>query len=1394
MRTKPRRTLAALITVAITITGFAMTPSAAAGITFYVDKSNPQCSNSGSGSSTVPFCSINASADRAGPGDTVLVRTGTYSEHVELSESGTTGAPIVFQPAPGANVLVTGGENAFEFPNVDWVTIRGFRVTNTSNHAIYISDSSNITVDGLDVSGAGNPVSGQTARGVYVSDTVDSLIVNNVVHDNSDSGIHLKGTTTRIEIRGNNVFQNAREYERAAPGIDLRATGNTVVNNVSHHNEDSGIQIYTSARNNLIVNNLAYDNGDHGIDVLRASGQRIIGNTIYRNDTAGINLEGGSTSGSTGGTLANNISVDNALNSTRTRGNIRVDAASITGTTINFDHVWLSSPGVQIVWGNNSYNTLSAFRAAVSQEARGLESNPQFKNPAEGDFHLKAGSLAIDSANSGASGQRATDLEGRARLDDPSTTNTGAGTRTYDDRGAYEFKAPSPPVAMNDQVATVEDIGLSISVLSNDSDPDGGTLRVSGLADPPHGTAVVGSTNTISYVPDQDFFGTDTFIYSISNSAGLGASAQVTVAIGSVNDPPAAQGDQATTRQGTPVVIDVLANDTDVEGHPLSISQVTSPAHGEATTGTMGRITYRPAPGYIGPDSFTYTVVDGQGGSATAQVSITVAASTPPNVVDDAVEVDEDTAEIVDVLANDSDPDGDAVTIEQVEAPTHGSAVINGAGSITYTPAPNYNGPDSFTYTGRDPGGATDTAAVSVEVNPVNDAPSAANDAETVPAAKTSTFDVLGNDTDIDGNDIDVASVTAPAHGSAAVDPSGLVTYTPASGYEGPDTFNYTLSDGAGGSATGRVDLKVDAVPVARISASPASGSAPLTVTANASASTDTALYPIATYRFSFGDGTVIGPQASPTASHTLTSSGDFPVRVTVTDTAGLASTKTTLVRVSRELVGNRGFETSTTGWAGSPTGVTVTRSLTSPHSGLQTGKVTNTLASPTSCTLNDSPNWAISSQAGTYRASMWVRAGVVGSELKLRIREYAGAVLAGSQVATIDLTNNWQLVSLTYTPVSPEASTIDLNAFVSSAPTGTCFFVDDVSLTHVGVVEESSAPPDAIDDAVLGDEDTPKVIDVLENDLDADGDPLIVTHVTAPAHGTATINESGTVEYAPSANYNGPDEFDYTVKDPGGSTDSARVSIGVAPVNDAPTAVNDDRTTPMNTSGTFSVLGNDLDVDGDPLTVTSTTTPGHGSAALHPNGTITYTPAGGFQGTDSFQYTISDGAGGTASATVNVSVTTGTTELVGNTGFESSLSGWVGSAGTQLSRGTTDPHSGSWWGALNNNLSTATSCTLNDSPNWVLNTQEGTYTASMWVRAWDPLSPPIKMRLREYVGSTAVGMQVETFPLTTTWQKVTVSYTIVSPGASTLDFNAYVSNAPTGTCFFVDDISITRQ
>jgi hypothetical protein len=117
-----------------------------------------------------------------------------------------------------------------------------------------------------------------------------------------------------------------------------------------------------------------------------------------------------------------------------------VDASSASTTTVDYDLLYLSTPGVLIDWDGHQYSSLPAFVAATGQEQHGLEADPKFKNAASGNFQLKAGSPAIDSANSGAPGQPELDAQGKARKDDPATTDTGAGPRTFDDRGAFEFQ------------------------------------------------------------------------------------------------------------------------------------------------------------------------------------------------------------------------------------------------------------------------------------------------------------------------------------------------------------------------------------------------------------------------------------------------------------------------------------------------------------------------------------------------------------------------------------------------------------------------------------------------------------------------------------------------------------------------------------------------------------------------------------------------------------------------------------------------------------------------------------------------------------------------------------------------------------------------------------------
>jgi parallel beta-helix repeat protein len=474
--------LAALTTVAL----LAPVQSASA-ISAVLYVGGPGCSDSGPGSESQPFCTISAGSSKAVAGQTVQVSSGIYNEAVTAARSGTSTAPIVFTTAPGASVTVTGGTFGFKTSSRSWVTIIGFTITQVSGNGVHVSSSSNINVqdvtvtqttgNGVYVSGsssvtvqgavvsettengiyatnsssvtvqqshtsyAGQPVSGATKKGIYLSATHDSLVVGNTADHNSDAGIYLANGATANELRGNVTFANARQYTRAAPGIDVRSSGNTVDRNVSYGNEDSGIQFYNGGGDSLVFDNVTYNNGDHGIDNLNSTNQVIVANTVYRNTTSGINVEGTpGTSASQGATLANNISVDNALNSFGTKGNIRVDANSRTGTTIDFDLVYLSSAGVMITWGNTTYSSLSAFVAAVGQETHGVQAFPRFVDPASGDLRILAGSPAIDSADSGAPGQPSTDAAGNPRADDPATPNSGVGPRTYDDRGAFEFQ------------------------------------------------------------------------------------------------------------------------------------------------------------------------------------------------------------------------------------------------------------------------------------------------------------------------------------------------------------------------------------------------------------------------------------------------------------------------------------------------------------------------------------------------------------------------------------------------------------------------------------------------------------------------------------------------------------------------------------------------------------------------------------------------------------------------------------------------------------------------------------------------------------------------------------------------------------------------------------------
>ena len=180
---------------------------------------------------------------------------------------------------------------------------------------------------------------------------------------------------------------------------------------------------------------------------------------------------------------------------------------------------------------------------------------------------------------------------------------------------------------------------------------------------------------------------------------------------------------------------------------------------------------------------------------------------------------------------------------------------------------------------------------------------------------------------------------------------------------------------------------------------------------------------------------------------------------------------------------------------------------------------------------------------------------------------------------------------------------------------------------------------PKTTADGTIVPEDGAVVLNVLVNDSDPDGDPLSLTSASGAKHGRATLSAPASVAYTPNADYAGTDSFTYTIADGRGGTASAIVSVTVTPQSDAPRPRDDSVVTRTNTSVVIDVLGNDLEVDGQTLTITSASSPGHGTATIAIGGGITYVAAAGYEGTDSFQYTVTDTTGLSASARVSVTV-----------------------------------------------------------------------------------------------------------------------------------------------------------
>ena len=280
-----------------------------------------------------------------------------------------------------------------------------------------------------------------------------------------------------------------------------------------------------------------------------------------------------------------------------------------------------------------------------------------------------------------------------------------------------------------------------------------------------------------------------------------------------LNAPPVANDDAAGTTVDTPIVINVVANDTDAEDGspppvpPAVVTITSNPANGGAVNNNNGTVTYTPNLGYIGSDSFKYTLTDSGGAvSNTATVSITVSesANTPPVANDTTLATDEDTPLAIQVDSVATDADGDSLTFAAVDAASaqKGTIVKTTTTELTYTPLLNFNGKDSFKFSVTDGIDNSNVATITVTVNPVND-PLVCTDVSFNTDVSTAlaidvAADLLSTCTDVDKDKITLDSVSIPTQPDSMVEYDGVntVTYTPAPGFTGQDSFTYKATDG----------------------------------------------------------------------------------------------------------------------------------------------------------------------------------------------------------------------------------------------------------------------------------------------------------------------------------------------------------------------------------------------------------------------------------------------------------------------------------------------------------------------------------------------------------------------------------------------------------------------
>ncbi|MFW1057271.1 tandem-95 repeat protein, partial [Vibrio parahaemolyticus] len=782
------------------------------------------------------------------------------------------------------------------------------------------------------------------------------------------------------------------------------------------------------------------------------------------------------------------------------------------------------------------------------------------------------------------------------------------------------------PVAdiVADKATVVEDTPTIIKVLGNDTFE--GTDKVVSLDTnngPANGTVSVNPDGSVTYTPNDNYHGTDSFTYIVT-SGGVSESAIVEVNVTPANDAPVAKDDIATTQEDTAVTIDVLPNDTDVDGDKLSIESVSVPKEQGTVEVVDGKLVFTPAENFNGDAEITYTVTDGAlTDQATVKVTVNAVNDTPvveSNIADQTL-AEDFTPYTIDLNTAFSDVDNvDGELTFSVSGNSNIQvAIVNGI--ATFTPTADWNGSETLTFTATDPSGESISQTVNFTVAPVADIVA---DKATVVEDTPTIIKVLGNDT-FEGDDqvVSLDTNNGPANGTVSVNPDGSVTYTPNDNYHGADSFTYIVtSGGVSESTTVNVDVTpVNDAPVAKDDIATTQEDTAVTIDVlpnDTDIDGDTLRIDSASVPSDQGTVEIVDGKLVFTPAENF--NGDAEITYTVTD---------------GELTDEAKVSVTVNPVNDAPTiKVDAVESIT--ENAVSTDTVVATLTVRDTDTPEDQLTISLENNSNGYFVLVGnevklTQAGVDAvnnDELNLKDLTISASVSDGvnptasdSDSLVVNRVNDAPTVenAIADQVLSEDfdAYTIDLNEVFKDSDSSLEFSVSGNNSIQISIVSGVATITPTADwngketitftakdpsgesvsqtvnftvtpvadieaDKTTVVEDTPTIIKVLGNDTFEGKDKVVSLDAeNGPKNGTVIVNNDGTVTYTPNDNYVGKDTFTYFVTS-GGVSESTTVEVNVTPVNDAPVAKDDIATTQEDTAVTIDVLPNDTDVDGD--------------------------------------------------------------------------------------------------------------------------------------------------------------------------------------------------------------------